>query len=498
MTRSGGEGINDLRLQQIQLRRAASRAIPAPGPDCQQYWPLENWVCGAIRDKYNSMGAQFSFLFVPTSEELVNPDGFGRRQTFINGPIYWSPQGGAHPVVNHFFAAWQRLGWEGGVLGYPTTDEIVNPDGVGRRQEFQGAAVYWRLNEAYAIGGAIRDKWNTTGAESGPLGYPSTDEIGVTKYSGRYNNFGNGTITWSGPTGPRLLFKPLRDKWAESGREDGPHVYPTSDEQVLDNDIARIAPFESGSSIIWSQVTGAWFISAELLDAWNQERSAGFDPGFPTGDVDTAPTSVIDSIAVRAQQAFQRGRISIDIEGTRFVVGFDPDGVFPDGDNAFATDSELESQLRRQDDEDDDDYDSSSVLATASREEGITYGPELPLRVGYYNEDSDVGWGYDKAYNKHGVKRENGEHAYEPIVDTFENGVVLDRRDADVPGNLFGATVTRIRLLDGRTKNNFYVVYDPRNAPTHKGLPAGDPIGVEVAFCGGMTVCDQWIIDAFY
>lgn len=169
--------VREAELQRLQSEQAAARAIPAPGPDCSQYWPSENWVCGAIRDKYNSLGAQFSFLVFPTSEELVNPDGFGRRQTFANGPIYWSPQGGAHPVVNHFFAAWQRQGWEGGVLGYPTTDEIVNPDGIGRRQEFEHAAIYWRLNEAYAVGGAIRDYWNTLGAEQGALGYPTTDEI---------------------------------------------------------------------------------------------------------------------------------------------------------------------------------------------------------------------------------------------------------------------------------------------------------------------------------
>ncbi len=78
--------IREYELLQLNLRRAAARG-PAPGPDCQQYWPSANWVCGAIRDKYNSLGAQFSFLLFPTSDELVNPDGFGRRQTFANGPI---------------------------------------------------------------------------------------------------------------------------------------------------------------------------------------------------------------------------------------------------------------------------------------------------------------------------------------------------------------------------------------------------------------------------
>ncbi|ANS28510.1 hypothetical protein R1CP_19130 [Rhodococcus opacus] len=182
-------------------RSSATTALAAAAPtDCMNYWPRPDlWVCGAIRVKYDSLGGAGSFLLWPTSNELVNPDGFGRRQTFQNGPIYWSAASGAHPVVNHFFAAWQRNGWESGPLGYPTTDEIVNPDGLGRRQEFQNtAAIYWKLNEAYAVRGAIRDKWNTLGAEQGSLGYPSTDEINTygewTQFGTRMNEFEGGGL----------------------------------------------------------------------------------------------------------------------------------------------------------------------------------------------------------------------------------------------------------------------------------------------------------------
>ncbi|NLE80015.1 MAG: hypothetical protein GX610_10620, partial [Rhodococcus sp.] len=215
------EGFTKEDADKAETMEARQKMARMASPGCQVYWPSPYQVCGAIKDKYNSLGGPNSFLLWPTTNELVNPDGFGRRSVFQNGPIYWSAASGAHPVVNHFFAAWARQGYEGGILGYPTTDEIVNPDGIGRRQEFQGAAIYWKLNEAYAIGGAIRDKWNQTGATTGPLGYPTTDEIGVVKYNGRYNNFENGTITWSGQTGARLLYGLIRDRWAAQGREDG-------------------------------------------------------------------------------------------------------------------------------------------------------------------------------------------------------------------------------------------------------------------------------------
>lgn len=214
----------EIREYELQQRQSVVARGPAPGPGCQQYWPSDKWVCGAIRDKYNSLGAQFSFLLWPTSDELTSPDGHGKFTTFQNGPIYWSAAGGAHPVVNSILNRWGVHGYETGFIGYPTTDEIVNADGVGRRQEFQGAAIYWHPVQNLAssvIGGAIRDKWNSVEAETGPLGYPSSDEIPVTKNNGRYNNFVNGTITWSAPTGARLLYGAIRDRWTQFGREDG-------------------------------------------------------------------------------------------------------------------------------------------------------------------------------------------------------------------------------------------------------------------------------------
>jgi uncharacterized protein with LGFP repeats len=167
--------------------------------DCQVYWPAPYEVCGAIRDKYNELGGLNSFLLWPTSNELTNPDGIGKRSTFQNGPIYWSPWGGAHPVVNHFFASWQRSGWEAGVLGYPTTDEIPSAN-AGRRQEFDHGTILWHFNEAYYVSGAIRDRWNQLGAEAGSFGYPLSDEIDtppeLTAHGTRMNRFEGGIVFW--------------------------------------------------------------------------------------------------------------------------------------------------------------------------------------------------------------------------------------------------------------------------------------------------------------
>ncbi|MFB7616846.1 LGFP repeat-containing protein [Kitasatospora sp. NPDC056181] len=212
------------RAETLEARRDAA-------PGCQVYWPAPYEVCGAIRDKYNELGGPNSFLSFPKSDELTNPDGSGKRTEFVNGPIYWSPQGGAHPVVNHFFAAWARNGYEAGPLGYPTSDEAVNPDGIGRRQYFEHGTVYWKLNEAYAVLGAIRDKWGEAGWEGGYLGYPVSDEFGTPDGIGRATRFEHGMIYWTGAYGAHPVSGGLLDKWSLSGYERGPYGYPVADQR---------------------------------------------------------------------------------------------------------------------------------------------------------------------------------------------------------------------------------------------------------------------------
>lgn len=211
----------------------AIQAMAAPG--CQVYWPAPYEVCGLIRDKYNALGGPNSFLLFPMTNELTNPDGIGKRTEFQNGPIYWSPQGGAHPVVNHFLAAWARHGYENSYIGYPTTDEITNPDGIGRRQHFTGSTIYWHLNEAYSVGGAIADKWHTLGAEQGLLGYPISDERILPDGVGRMNRFQRGVIYWHPTTGAHPIVGNLLRQWSSAGFEQSGLGYPTEDPSETNN-----------------------------------------------------------------------------------------------------------------------------------------------------------------------------------------------------------------------------------------------------------------------
>lgn len=115
----------------------------------------------------------FSFnlgpLGLPTSDEITNPDGAGKRNTFQYGgdSIYWSPATGAQEIGGAIFQHWGDYGYETGPLGYPISDEITNPDGVGKRNNFQNAGdhIYWSpASGAHEIGGAIFDHWGALNA----------------------------------------------------------------------------------------------------------------------------------------------------------------------------------------------------------------------------------------------------------------------------------------------------------------------------------------------
>lgn len=183
----------------------SSTARPAPraqavAAGCQTYPPTSFQVCGAIRDEYNRLGGPGSFLSFPKSNELTNPDGVGKRSEFLGGNIYWSPSTGAHFVAHDFLTKWGQYNYERGFLKYPTTDEIrLGVGSDGRRQEFQGGSMYFSFDTGtHTIYGLIKQAWDKLGAENSFLGFPTSDEQATPperqKYGSRENLFQTGVI----------------------------------------------------------------------------------------------------------------------------------------------------------------------------------------------------------------------------------------------------------------------------------------------------------------
>lgn len=203
-------------------------------------------VAGAIGGRYQQVGGPGGDLGLPVSNELATPDGKGRYNSFQNGSVYWMPQTGAHMVKGPVLDKWGSLGWEAGVLGYPTSDPRPMDGASGTVQDFQVGSIYVGDKGAYEVQGAIRDKYNTLGAEGGAMGVPTSDETTTPNGIGKYNRFDKGIVYWTAGTGAwSIKYGPIFDAWEDQGFENGPLGFPVGDQRAVPGGVAQ--DFEHGT-----------------------------------------------------------------------------------------------------------------------------------------------------------------------------------------------------------------------------------------------------------
>lgn len=132
-----------------------------------------------------------------TAGEQECPDGVGRYAEFERGHIYWHPSTGAHAIPASLFGKYSSLGWEAGLLGYPVSE--VGQLQHGEVQAFERGAIYRQDGrDPFVVRGAIRARWHRTGSETGPLGWPVSDERSLTGGEAA-QQFEHGQILWPGP-----------------------------------------------------------------------------------------------------------------------------------------------------------------------------------------------------------------------------------------------------------------------------------------------------------
>jgi hypothetical protein len=149
-----------------------------------------------IDEKHRGLGGNAGPLGVAIEEVRACLDGRGFSRRFRNGVIYWSRTSGAHEVRGAILDKWSSLGFEAGHLGYPVSDELGTPDGIGRFNRFEKGMIYWTpATGAHEIHGDILARWSTIGYERSFLGYPVSDEVDYAE-GGRASFFQNGGIYW--------------------------------------------------------------------------------------------------------------------------------------------------------------------------------------------------------------------------------------------------------------------------------------------------------------
>jgi hypothetical protein len=204
----------------------APPTAPQPGPAA----PAKIAVVGAINEKWMAMGGAGGKLRQPVANEKPTFDNVGRSQQFQGGIISWHPDTGAHVVWGLIGEHWLRLGAE--KFGYPITDELPTGNRRGLHNHFRAlqlpnhpeASIFWsKTTGAHAVFGAIRDRWAQLGWDGGKLGFPTSDEhdAKVDGVNGKRVDFEKGYIAWTPKRGARETVAGVIDN--------GPVLIPAND-----------------------------------------------------------------------------------------------------------------------------------------------------------------------------------------------------------------------------------------------------------------------------
>ena len=263
-------------------------------------------VEGAILSRWRALGAENSPLGYPTSSEQSVTGGV--RATFQGGTVYWSPATGPRMVRTAILAHYESLGGPA-VLGFPVSDHETVAGG-GERVRFQRGHVYYTAGTgAHVVEGAVLSVYNAQGAQTGPLGYPLSDEEAVA--SGVRARFQNGTIYWSGPTGARVVRGSVLTKYESVG---GPARlgFPMADSGPTSDGRGTTVRLQRGT--IYASGGPAHVVEGAILARYRElGASAGF-LGFPASDEQAVAGGVVSH--------FQTGALYWSpATGARMVTG---------------------------------------------------------------------------------------------------------------------------------------------------------------------------------
>ena len=236
--------------------------------------------------KHRQLNGSAGFLGAPTTPESQTPSARpGLFRHYQGGSIYWSENTGAHEVHGLIRSKWGEMNWEQGELGFPTTDELTASDGQGKYNHFQGGSLWYHpaTGNAFLVKGDIYRKWSALRRGAGLLGYPTTDEKVTPNGRGRYNHFQNGSIYWTPEHGAFEVHGLIRNKWADAEWERGVLGFPVTDEGQSPDGVARFNHFEGGS-VYYHPEFGTWIVRGAVRERWqslNWERGC---LGYPKSD----------------------------------------------------------------------------------------------------------------------------------------------------------------------------------------------------------------------
>jgi glucose/arabinose dehydrogenase len=249
------------------------------------HWSPETgarYLTGSVLAHYLALGGQLAGIGYPTTDRIGLPDGIGQANHFQRGVIYATQETGAHEVYGGILGRWAELGYEQSYLAYPTSGELGAADGIGRASFFQRGAIYWTMTTgAHEVQGAIYNRWAGLGWNGSYLGYPTTGELNTADGRGKANFFQRGAIYWTMTTGANEVQGAIYNRWAALGWNGSYLGYPTTGELNTADGRGKANFFERGA-IYWTAGAGAWEVQGSIYSRWAALGYNGSYLGYPT------------------------------------------------------------------------------------------------------------------------------------------------------------------------------------------------------------------------
>lgn len=184
---------------------AATGTWEVHGPVYAEYWNTMHGVAGALGFPTTD-GIAISNSYGTGTEQFFRGTSCGSASGSV---IYYSSGTGAHEVHGCIYQEYVHVG--GSVLGFPTHDEqsIGSGSSSGRVSYFNGttcsgtaggSAIYYSgATGAHVVEDCIYQTYVAYGGPTSALGYPVSDEYGIS--GGRESDFQGGYITYYSSTG---------------------------------------------------------------------------------------------------------------------------------------------------------------------------------------------------------------------------------------------------------------------------------------------------------
>jgi len=222
---------------------------------------------------------------ITVGDELPCADSVGKFAEYEFGHIYWHPNFGARTINKNIWPKFELNSWEIGFLGYPVADAIkING---GEAQAFQNGSIYYSDadKQGYVLNGVIGSRWAELKWENGILGFPETDEITPPDGIGRLQRFKKGHIYFSPKTGAKeILYGPIWDEYARVGYE-AKLGYPTGTAVATQDRRGFVQSFENGAIYNLTSTKDANAITGEIFKIYGQLGYENGRLGMPISDV---------------------------------------------------------------------------------------------------------------------------------------------------------------------------------------------------------------------